>query len=227
MGKLKKAVLGNPSGIVGQVLFRDRGGDVYMSTRPKSFMPGTDSLAVDRRNRFGITGKLAKAINSIDKLKIVWDEATPNNISPYNGIFKANYINVTPTDVSDTALMAPGFGFDAVATTVTVSDSEIEVVLSPLGADSGINLAVEKTILMAAVVFCKDTTDPNLKPNFCLAFKSGEQILNLSNPLTFNVALTSMEATYFDKYTTHKTFIAFVTLDENGKPVHYSSTIVE
>ena len=227
MGKLKKAVLGNPSGIVGQVLFRDRGGDVYMSTRPKSFMPGTDSPAVDRRNRFGLTGKFAKAINSIDKLKIVWDAATPNDISPYNGIFKANYINVTPTDVSDTALMAPGFGFDAVASAVTVSDTEIEAVLDPLGADSGINLAVEKTILMAAVVFCKDTDDPNLKPNFCMAFKSGEQVLNLTNPLTFNVAFTSQETTYYDKYTTHKTFLVFVTLDENGNPVHYSSTIVE
>jgi len=227
MGKLKKAVLGNPSGIVGQVLFRDRGGEVYMSTRPKSFMPGADTPAVNRRKRFGLTGKFAKAVNSIDKMKIVWDAVTPNNISPYNGIFKANYSNVTPDSVSDTALLSPGIGFNAAVDTAVIDNTGVQVTLEALGVDSGINPVIETHIVMAAVVSCSVTTDTNLNPNYFLALKSVPVDTNLVNPLSFSVTFGDQEATYFDKYTTHKTFIAFVTLDADGKPVHYSSTSVE
>jgi len=224
MGKLRKAVLGIPSGNVGQVLFREIGENVYIGTRPKSFIPGTDERAVNRRKRFGLTGKLAKAINSIDKIKIVWDAVTPNNISLYNGIFKANYPNVTPDTVSDTALLSPGIGFNAAIDTAVINNTGIQVTLEALGVDSGIDPLIETHVVMAAVVSCSVTSDTNLKPNYFLAFKSAPVVTNLVNPLSFSVPFKEQEATYYNKYTSHKTFIAFVTLDADGKPVHYSST---
>jgi len=226
MGKLNKAVLGLPSGAVGQVLFREHDGNIYIGTRPKSFMPGNNIPAVNRRKRFGLTGKFAKAVNSIDKLKIVWDAVTPNNISPYNGIFKANYSNVTPDTVSDTALLSPGIGFNADVNTAVIDNTGIQITLNALGADTDIDPVTETTIVMAAVVSCKDTLDTNLKPNYFLAFKSAPLATNLLNPLSFSIRFDDQESTYFDKYTSHKTFLACVTLDANGKPVHYSSTAI-
>ncbi len=227
MGKLNKAVLGLPPGNVGQVLFREIDGKVYIGTRPKSFMPGTDVPAVNRRKRFGLTGKFAKAINSIDKVKIVWDAVTPNNISPYNGIFKANYPNVTPDTVSDTALLSPGIGFNSAIDTAVIDNTGIQVTLEALGVDSGIDPLIETHIVMAAVISCNVTSDVNLKPNYFLAFKSAPVATNLVNPLSFSVAFKEQEATYYDKYTNHKTFLAFVTLNAEGKPVQYSSTSVQ
>lgn len=200
MGKLNKAVLGQPSGAVGQVLFRKMDGNVYIGTRPKSFMPGLDAPAVNRRKRFGLTGKFAKTVNSIDKMKVVRDAVTPDNISPYNGIFKANYLNVTPDTVSDTALLSPGIGFNAVVDTAVIDNTGIQITLEALGTESDINPLIETSIVMAAVVSCKDNSDINLNPNYFLAFKSASVSTNLVNPLSFSITFDNMESTYYDKY---------------------------
>ncbi|MCX6159009.1 MAG: hypothetical protein NTY74_13600 [Ignavibacteriae bacterium] len=226
MGKLFKNVLGDPSGAVGKVVFKERGGNIYIGVRPKPYMPGNGTDAVSRRMKFGLTGKLSTAINSIDKLKIVWDKATPSNITPYNGIFKANYQNVTPTDVSNTMLMAPGVGFKITTSSAEVTNTDVSVTLNALGTDTEIDTMVETTMVMAVVVYCKGVLDPNFKENYFIAMKSSPMNINLVNPLTFSVTLSGTESQMFDKYSTHKGFITFVTLDDLGNPVRFSNTVV-
>ena len=226
MGKLFKNVLGDPSGAVGKVVFKERGGNIYIGVRPKPYMPGNGTDAVSRRMKFGLTGKLSTAINSIDKLKTIWDLATPSNLSPYNGIFKANYQNVTPTDVSNTMLMAPGVGFKITTSSVEVTNTDVSVTLNALGTGTEIDTLVETSILMAVVVYSKGVLDPNYKENYFISLKSSGQMINLVNPLTFTATLSNTESQMFDKYSTHKGFITFVTLDDLGNPIRFSNTIV-
>ena len=68
MAELDKSVIGKLRGRIGDVVFRQRNGKVFVSQRPKSFMPGTDEKSVERRSKFAFCAKLSKAIYSIPEL---------------------------------------------------------------------------------------------------------------------------------------------------------------
>lgn len=224
MGFLKKSVLGKPSGAVGDILFRYKDGKTIIGTRPVSFMPGTDAASVNRRSRFGITGKFASAVNSLPSFKSLWDNVTPNNISPFNGIFKASYPFVTPTDVSASAGIVPIlYGFDVTTTDVTVDETEISVSIDPIGTNAEIDTNIEKYIQLGAVIKCSDGTMDTLPNLMFIPLKSANVVLNLANPLTFSITLSDQDSDLYSMYDTHLTYMALVTLDEYGKAYHYSS----
>jgi len=156
----------------------------------------------------------------------VWDAATPNNISPFNGIFKANYHNITKDNVTNTAILAPSVGFRATTSSIDVSNTEVTATLNALGTSSEINTAIETSIIMAGLVYCKGLLDPNFKEKYFMAFKSDSVSINLATSLSFTITLSDVESQIFDKFSTQKGFLVFVTLDDAGKPVRYSNTFV-
>ncbi len=227
MGILKKSVLGKPTGAVGDILFRLKDGRTIIGTRPVSFMPGMDQKSIDRRHRFGNTAKFSKAVNSIPSLKSVWDNATPNNISPYNGIFKASYPFITPVDVNDTGRVAPLlFGFDVETTSVVINATSVAIAIDPIGTNAGIDLLVEKYIQLAVVIKCKDATLEELPDLMFIPLKSTQQTLSLTTALNFSITLADQDSEIYSLFTTHKSYFAFVTLTEDGKAVHYSTNFV-
>ena len=224
MGILKKSVLGKPSGAVGDILFRYKDGKTIIGTRPVSYMPGMDERSVNRRNRFGITAKFSQAVNSLPSFKSLWDNVTPNNISPYNGIFKASYPYVTPTDVTDLAKLVPQlFGFGVTTTDVTVDETEVSVSIDPIGTNAEIDTNIEKFIQLGVVIKCTDGTIDTLPKIVFLPLKSANVALNLANPLSFSITLSDQDSELYSMFDTHLSYLALVTLDEYGKAVHYSS----
>ncbi|MCX6158650.1 MAG: hypothetical protein NTY74_11800 [Ignavibacteriae bacterium] len=223
MGILKKSVLGKPTGAVGDILFRLKDGRTIIGTRPVSYMPGKDQKSVDRRHRFGNTAKFSKAVNAIPSLKSVWDNATPNNISPYNGIFKASYPYVTPTDISDSAKVVPLlFGFDITTTNVAINETSVTVAISAIGNNAGIDPLVETGIQLAVVIKCKDATEAELPSLMLIPLKSAVLPMSLSGTLSFSITLSDQYSELYSLFTTHKSYFALVTLKDDGKAVHYS-----
>ena len=224
MGILQKSVLGKPRGAVGDILFRYKDGKTIIGTRPVSYMPGMDERSVNRRNRFGITAKFSQAVNSLPSFKSLWDNVTPNNISPYNGIFKASYPYVTPTDVTDLAKLVPQlFGFGVTTTDVTVDETEVSVSIDPIGTNAEIDTNIEKFIQLGVVIKCTDGTIDTLPKIVFLPLKSANVALNLANPLSFSITLSDQDSELYSMFDTHLSYLALVTLDEYGKAVHYSS----
>ena len=224
MGILQKSVLGKPRGAVGDILFRYKDGKTIIGTRPVSYMPGMDERSVNRRNRFGITAKFSQAVNSLPSFKSLWDNVTPNNISPYNGIFKASYPYVTPTDVTDLAKLVPQlFGFGVTTTDVTVDQTEVSVSIDPIGTNAEIDTNIEKFIQLGVVIKCTDGTIDTLPKIVFLPLKSANVALNLANPLSFSITLSDQDSELYSMFDTHLSYLALVTLDEYGKAVHYSS----
>ncbi len=223
MAKLFKSVLGKPSGAVGDVLFRYKNGKSFIGTRPVSYMPGTDAASVNRRNRFGITAKFSQAVNSLPAFKSLWDNVTPNNISPYNGIFKASYPFVTPVDVSSSAQIVPQlFGFNVTTTNVSVDGATVEVEIDPIGNNAGIDPVIEKYIQLGVVIKNSGATMETLPKMLFLPLDSEKTPLNLVNPMSFTITLSDQDREVYSLYDSHVSFLAFVTLDELGKAVHYS-----
>lgn len=215
--------LGVIQGAVGPQVFKNRRGKSYVAQLPHNSSKAPSANVMNSRSRFGIVTRFAKSVNSIPALKSVWDIVTPDSISPFNGIFKANYPNVTATDIMDTAMIVPKFyGFGLTTTDVSVDGSAINVSLDPVGTDNVIDTSVEKYIQLCAVIKCIDPVSPDSPKMMLIPKMSSNVSLNLVNPLSFSVELKDFEEKIYAAYDTHLVYIAFVTLDVMGKAVHYS-----
>lgn len=226
MAELRKTVLGKVSGAIGDIVFRERDGMNYISTRPSSFIPGTDPASIARRQRFAMAAKTSVSINRIPELKVLWGTAAPSGVNPYNYIFKTNYRFVSSVSISDLLQLVPGYGFGVNVPDSTVDRAQIAITMDLIGDKAGIDMLLEPNIIMASVVFLSTPLDESVGPYAFLNAVSPAQVTNLEEPLNFTAEFTNQQSTLFDKYQSVKTFIAILTLDTDGKPVHYSSTVL-
>ncbi|MFA7360356.1 MAG: hypothetical protein WC139_04905 [Candidatus Kapaibacterium sp.] len=226
MAYVRDQHLGVIQGALGPQVFKNRRGKSYVAQLPHSSGKTPSVNVINVRKKFGVITRFAKSVNSIPALKTVWDIATPDNMSPFNGIFKTNYSNVTTSDVLSTALIVPRFyGFGITSTDLTVDETSINLSIDPIGTDSSIDTNVEKFIQLCAVLKC---TDPSIVDSPGIIFApvmSSNVILNLANPLSFTIEFKDFEQAIYEAYDTHLTFLALVTLDADGKAIHYSEEL--
>ncbi|MCX6159584.1 MAG: hypothetical protein ACOYN6_08715 [Ignavibacteria bacterium] len=228
MADFIKTVLGKGRGKVGDVVFRVSHGKTILSSVPATRTPSTDPVVIKRKKRFGLTVKLAHAVNYLYQLKFFWklvDIGSAKGFrSAFNKIVKLNYPYVTFDNLGDDIMLVPDSGFEVTATSIELTNTEVNVVLNAIGTDKGIDLATETKCQLALVFFLKSPSDPN-KPEFhFIHVVSVQTPISLSNPLTFTFTLTNIEKQKFDEYSVRKAFFALVTLDADDKPVRYSNT---
>jgi hypothetical protein len=226
MAQLKKTVLGKVSGAVGDIVFRQRDGKNYIGMRPESFIPGSDPASIARRKRFLLALKSGSAINTIPQLKTLWSNVTPSGLSSFNYIVQTNYRYVTSTDISDLLKLVPGNGFGVNVSNNDVDRLRVRVVISAIGVNAGINTLVETSLKMTCVLFMSSPVDESVSAYSLLSLISPAVPISLAQDVSFDAILTSQQALLFDKYRVIKTFIAIVTLDATGNPVHYSGSVL-
>lgn len=224
MAQLKKKVLGQVSGAVGDMVFRERYGANYVGLRPGSFIPGTDPASVARRQRFALAAKVGFTLNSIKHLKLLWKKITPSGMNPGNFIVKTNYPFVSSTDLSNLLQLTPSNGFGFVVTDSNVDRVRVRTTIDPIGTNTGIDPALEPNLMLTCLVFLTSPVDLSLAPYSLMAVSSALQATNLATEFTVDANLTNQQQVVFDNYQVTKTFVALVTLDAIGNPMHYSST---
>jgi hypothetical protein len=225
MATLTKAVLGKVSGSLGDITFRQRNGRNFLSTRPSSYPVSTDINTINRRGRFAFASKLSAAINSIPHFKTRWHTEAANGESEYNVVLGVNYRFVTPDSITDTTQLLPGIGFRVKASATEISSNGVHVVLDPIGSNAGIDMNIEKTVQLSAIISLSNPSDDTAAKFAIIPISSAEQAVGLDGSLTFSQAWSDQESQIFQKYRICKAMFALITIGENGHPVHYSNAV--
>jgi len=224
MAKFKKEILGKVSGTLGDITFRQRNGKSYVSVRPGSFIPGKDPASIARREKFALTIKLSQMINNIQYLKILWESEAPSGSSAFNLITKTNYKYVNTVQPSDLVLLAPKPMFNISNPVVNLSSSLIQVDADAIGTTQNIDLSVETSIKLIAVVHLNNPADNLSEKNKFISFVSDSQTLTLDSPLSFSVNINGMESQLYTKYQNQKGYFIFITLDSQNNVVRCSNS---
>ncbi len=90
MAQRKNNILGPVSGKIGNLLFRQRYGKEVVYHMPETYKISYSASAVKSRAKFGNTVKLARLINSNEKLHSIWANSTVKGVNPYQKIIKLN-----------------------------------------------------------------------------------------------------------------------------------------
>ncbi len=234
MAQLDKSVIGKLRGAVGDVVFRQRNGKVFVSRKPQSFIPGTDKDSVERRLKFAFSSKLSSAIYSLPDLASLWRQAAPHGRSVYHFIVQTNIALVDPYAVTECTTITPpqtsswaGSGFAIDCTSFAISPDAITVEFATLGNSTGIDLGREQNAKLACVLCLTNPIDKSLPEYQFISCVSEPKQIVLGDPLVFSIPLTGTDTAKVRSYEDKKLLCAMITLDAEYKPVRYSGTVVK
>ena len=224
MGHLSNQVLGDAHGKVGHVVFRLRKGNNVISKVPpvRTKPPTEKELAI--REKFGLTGKVARGIYSIAQVKEVWPQLS-GKMTVCNEIFQINYKLLNTLANLGGVSVAPMYGFGVSNPVVTVGASSVQLATDALGVSIGIDTSIEKFSMACGIVILQNPTLESWPKSEVVAFKSMQHSLDLINPVDLTSPLSGTDLTKFLGYTTKTAFVCIITLDDNGKAIRYSQTV--
>lgn len=112
MARAVKQPLGGVRGRVGDVIYRYMNGKSFISVYNGDVKISKSEKSTTNRNKFGTAIKFAKAVNSVDDLKKVWDYSNAPGRSAYTKIFKDNNYRIQPDYLSTFCSITPrGIGY--------------------------------------------------------------------------------------------------------------------
>lgn len=226
MAEIRKQVLGEVVGALGDIVFRARNGRNFVGVRPASFIPGTDQASVTRRLKFLTTIKFSQAVNSEPVLKAIWDKVRPPEMSTFNNIARLNYQYTESENLTDLMKIVPSLGFGITTAGMNLSSGGLNIDTEAIGTNTGINTVVELNIQMVSVLFFSDPIDASVGSYYITTMSGIPQSFTLEDPQNLTASLLSEQTAYYSKFQAHKAFSVLVTLDAQGNPVHYSGAIV-
>jgi len=213
---------------MGPSVFKMVDGDPYAAKAPHFKLINNDPLVLARRARFGMTMKLGHCINAISQLKQFWKKfdvpAHPKAKNVCNKVVVMNYPYTSASGFSNFAMLVPDKGFKVTATSITLTNTEITVVLAAIGESSFIDPAVDVSCRLACVLVLSNPTNPEEVPTRLFHLISDSTTLSLTNPMTIEITVDDYEGQYFDGYTTQKALFALISMDADDVPKNYSNT---
>jgi hypothetical protein len=217
--------LGNLSGKVGNLVFRVINGKNYVSKAPGkqkgTISPERKSSAI----KFGATGKIAAAINSVPELQDIWKKQFKTKKSVFTKIFKSIYGQMTGKDFNKSGSILPVRGFP-IKGLVTTGRNNIFVEADAPGENSGITEVTEKFIQAAGIIVFKEPvncTVPETKVSDIVSWPPQE--LRLYEPQLFCFVLNSEQQQEMQSYGKKEYHIHLVTRDEDGEVASFSEMI--
>jgi hypothetical protein len=224
MAIIRKNILGNVSGRVGDYIYRTRNGKLVKYRRPLNQKVSRSPAAESARKDFSMVVKFASYINSLPHLKEIWKQAKVPGSTHYQKMIKHNSQIAKQTGISvKNVITPPGIPF-----------SIEELVLSP----SVISFIVTADSLKLKKLFSKPSLihivfyfySPKVKSkqayNFSgMTFQNDQQ--HQRGAIEFNVNLSAEIASSLRSYKDVLIFISLSMLNPSNEKVYWSSTFAE
>lgn len=226
MATLKKTILGRLSGTVGDIVFRNKHGRNFVSSKPASFNAPSDEASLERRARFRLSIKFASSVGSIPELKEIWRTYKPTRYTTHNFIFKENYPLITHEDVSNAAMIVPSNGFINDFDSINVSQSNLRVEYTSIGSEPGIDPLVEVNLRLAGIIFLSSPVDPSSPPYSFISVLSGPVPVDLIEPLVFTASFSAQQSELVSKYQTRKALCTVISFTAENKIVNFARTFI-
>jgi hypothetical protein len=216
--------LGSITGRVGGLVFRERNGKTIVSKAPKQKQKTFDPLRKLGENKFGTTGKIASAVNSSPYLNDIWRKTFKSSRNIHNKIFKEIYRQMNGEDFSKSGSIMPEPGM-VIKGYLTPGVPDILVETEAPGVENGIYPEEEKSIMAIGVVILSDPVNTGVPDTMVVKIASEPRGLRVFFPQTFVAKVPASEILRMRSYKKQEYFVHLITLDSNGKAVHYSERI--
>lgn len=220
MATVKKNVLGDLRGKIGNMSARMYNGKPVFVSLPSSFNTPNDVDSILRRNRFSAAVKMTKEILSVPNVKEIWKEQNNTKMNTYNYLMKTNYKYLDGYQISTFNQITPITGFSFSYSNITLNDNSVSVDIDPLNIVQTTDTTVSLLILFQFL----DPVIEEEQPFSMSLLISNSMELQLSQTLSFTLEYTDYITGSNLLYQNKKLLLSLITEDAQGNLVNYSST---
>ncbi len=156
MARITGFIEGSFSGKLGNLVCFKKNGKTFLRTVGiRKTKPSPNELS--RREKFAMSTKLAKNINSVPELKLLWDAKKSTKGTAFNAIQKANYIRVDGKDVYKAAAIIPdAFSFSEPSETASIDGNLLRFKLNKDETSGIYTNKIRDKAVIAGIIFMKD-----------------------------------------------------------------------
>jgi|GEM_PF-5113927 len=221
MAYVKKNILGNLTGKIGNVSARIYKGNSVFSALPGSFKMSMDENAVSRRDKFKISVKMASAIFKSTILKEVWNYYNNSSHSSRNYVMKLNYKSFDENNMfSETNQLTPFTGTRFSYDTLVIGEENLSFQLDL----SQFSFKDDTLIFVFALFQFANSINGGLDLiNYGLLESAGIPYSE-TNQYSVSIPFSDEVYAYSKSYTDKKLLISVVTFNSNGELANYSSS---
>jgi hypothetical protein len=214
--------LENFSGRIGNVIIVHRGNKTYVKSRPAKREKITDPYQIAHNAKFGLTGKIASRINSIEELKYFWKERYKKQ-SSFHKIFNHIFQYFGPNETPEKVYLLPElfYGFSPGEALIKIDKTGLLIESNPLSTEQGY-LNNAEYIIAAGVILLENPTGSVDPKHEVIAFKSEKSPIEISAPIAITVPIDGAELDIFMNYSLKRVFAVLITLDAEEKPIQNS-----
>lgn len=225
MATINKSVLGKVRGAVGDIVFRQRNGKYFVSTKPGRRKKTDNPELIALQNRFKLSVQTASVLLKNDALKLFWSVYTPLKRNALNYCVKKIHPAVTDDNLTEYLSIVPSIGFPVSIDNTGFDENGITLLTDPIGSDTDIDTENETGIAAVALLYYKEPVDTSVDSYYLFNIKSQIVPLNLTEQLSLSIPFNGIEKQLYNRYQTRKAFITLITFSGNGNPVHHSGTL--
>ena len=222
---LARGLMKDLYGILGDNAIVHRGNKVFLRKRPgKSTKPPTE-LALLKKAEFGLAGKIAGKISSIDEIKQFWKGDPVKNNTGYNRLFQANHCQFNIEDFSGKIVLSEGYGLDVVNPLIELGETGLVIKCDSFeSADAG-KKAAAKYLRATGIIVMKNPGAKDSPEYDFMTFMTKEVPKIMGEKFSAEVIYLGGPLNKFQDYKFKKAFAVFITCNGEWELTDISKTI--
>jgi len=212
-------------GVLGNSAIVHRGNKVFLRKRPgKSTKPPTE-LAQAKKVQFGLAGKIAGKISSINEIKQFWKGDPAKNNTGYNRLFQANHCQFNIEDFSGKIVLSEGYGLEAGNPLIELGESGPVIKCDFFESADAEKEAAAKYIRATGIIVMKNPVNVVSKDYDFMNFRTDMFSVTEGEKFSAEVKYSGIDLMKFRDYAVKKAFAVFITCNEEWELMDISKTV--
>ncbi len=220
MARFKKNILGDVRGKIGDKVYKEKDGTEYVASVPEQYTMSDSPAAVANYNKMIVRGKFSKMVNDVGLLKEVWRITVIKGYdksSAFNKISGVNSKFILPGKATENNIITPG-GFGLKIKDIKCLGNKVEIKLKDIPKKRG-----ENKFACMLLIWCEEP-EKTEEDKY-----SNESILKEMETTGKKIIFETDENIMMkiSKYTYRIIYFALIAVDNEGRPMRWSSTFAK
>ena len=212
-------------GVLGDCAIMHRGNKVFVKCRPnKSKKPPTE-MALAKKASFGLAGKIAGNISSIEEIKHFWKGNPEKNQTGYNRMFQANHCQFNLEDFSGKVVLSDGYGLEVVNPSIEIEEAGLLINCDSFESVDVKKREAAKYVRAAGIIILKSPTVTGCAEYELMQFQTKDCRIEKGEKFSAEVKYLGGDGVKFQTFAIKKAFAVLISVDSEMNLTDISKTI--
>jgi hypothetical protein len=213
------------SGVLGNFVIAHRGNKIFLKNRPQRSKKPLTALALEKRVKFGLGGKIAGKISSIEEIKQFWKGDPEKNNTGYNRLFHANHGQFDVENFSGKIILSEGGGLEVVNPLVKIEEWGLAISCDSFKSADAEKRVPAKFIRASGIIIMKNPITDGAKDYDFMTFRTDVSAVMEGEKFSAEVKYLGGDLIRFNDYAVKKVFAVFITCSGEWELTDISGTV--